>query len=87
MLTALAEGILWVAEIPSRIEMIDWRADQIWKTFLHNHARALIAVDFFCRSNGHISSAPRLPGSGAPAAQNLAFQYYRFALGFLDRTT
>ena len=46
---------------------------QNWKTFLENHLRTSVSVDFFYRANHPVSGSIRVPGAGARPAAHSAF--------------
>jgi hypothetical protein len=60
---------------------------QRWRAFLDNHAKELIALDLFYRSDSHIQSPIRARGLEALATTDCAFQCYGASDSQLDRTT
>jgi putative transposase len=56
---------------------------QTWRTFLENHVKTMVSVDF--SADDPVSGPVRVPGSGSRPKANRAFQCHRPSHGRVDR--
>jgi putative transposase len=50
------------------------RPSQTWRTFLENHVKTMVSIDFFHRADDPVSSPIRIPGSVSQPKTDRAFQ-------------